>query len=223
MNEDDPPRKKPLEWLKKSRPEPAGDLAEERGRRAANDKSSLSPSSNASRGRFSRLVPKLLRRANNRSAQSARQSPNLDSTTATFNAQDLLRSQTSQDPSSPIASTSEPNFDQSSNADVAKAHHQVESPPDMKCVMEKLVHAQTGVTGISPIQEIVQNIASVSDNLQAVPDMINTFSKILGPLKTFNSVANGLADVCVSISFSYATRQCHGYPGYIVKIKLNHS
>ncbi|KAG2121461.1 hypothetical protein DEU56DRAFT_760704 [Suillus clintonianus] len=85
---DDPPQKKPLGWLKKSHPEPAGDLGREtRGQ----------PIINASHGPFSRLVPKLLSRANNHSAQSARQSPNLELTTATFNAQDLLCSQTSQE------------------------------------------------------------------------------------------------------------------------------
>ncbi|KAG2125482.1 hypothetical protein DEU56DRAFT_759219 [Suillus clintonianus] len=119
MNEDNPPRKKRLGWPKTSRPEP--DLAQDTGRRAANDPSSLSPSSNASRGRFSGLVPKLFGKANNRSARSAQRSPNLEPTAATSNAQDPLHPQTCQDPSSLIASTPEPNFDQSSKADVAKS------------------------------------------------------------------------------------------------------
>ncbi|KAG1725688.1 uncharacterized protein EDB91DRAFT_1167458 [Suillus paluster] len=42
---------------------------------------------------------------------------------------------------------------------------------------------------------MVQNIASASNNLQSVPDTMDTFSAILRPLKAFNSIANGLADL----------------------------
>lgn len=50
---------------------------------------------------------------------------------------------------------------------------------------------------------MAENTASASDNLQTVIDTIDTFSAILGPLKVFNSAANGLADVRTSISISY--------------------
>ncbi|KAG2136391.1 hypothetical protein DEU56DRAFT_901596 [Suillus clintonianus] len=195
MTDDNPPRKKRWGWLKPSRSDPS---LEERGRRAASDPSALLPSSNAPRGQFSGLIPKLFGEAKSHSVRSARQSPNLEPTAATSSSQDPLRPQTSQDPSSLIASTPEPNFDQSFNADISKS----ESPPDIKLVTETLAHTQTSVTGISPIQGIIQNFASVSDNLQSVPDTIDTFSKILGPLKAFNSVADKLADVRASSSFS---------------------
>jgi len=43
-------------------------------------------------------------------------------------------------------------------------------------------------------------IASAKDNLQSVPDAIDTVSAALKPLKMFNSIANELADVDTFVS-----------------------
>jgi hypothetical protein len=50
------------------------------------------------------------------------------------------------------------------------------------------------------VSGIVENVASAPDNLQSVPDTIDSFSKILKPLENFNSVATTLANVRASIS-----------------------
>jgi hypothetical protein len=50
------------------------------------------------------------------------------------------------------------------------------------------------------VSGMVENVTSASDNLQSVSNTIDTLSPILKPLKVFNSVAAGLADVWASIS-----------------------
>ncbi|KAG2125500.1 hypothetical protein DEU56DRAFT_759235 [Suillus clintonianus] len=205
MNEDNP-RKKRLGWLKKSHPEPASDLAEERGRRAPNDPSSLLPSSYGFHGRLSGLLNK----ATQPFARNARQSLNPETAAANSGTQDIPRfppSQITQDPSLLSAPTLEPNDKQSSNSGIAKA----ESPPDMNLVTETLAQAQTGVTSIGHAPTFVQNTSSAAGNLQSVFNVIDTFSTILGPLKVFNSIATGLADVHpyakVALSmFTYASK-----------------
>ncbi|KAG2117465.1 hypothetical protein DEU56DRAFT_905097, partial [Suillus clintonianus] len=182
MNADNPPRKKYFRWRqKKSRSEP--DFAEESIRRAANDPSSLSPSSNGFR--------KLLNKVTKRFARSARQSPNPETTAASSSAQAIPPIQTTKDPVLHTAPTLESNPDLSSNSGIVKA----ELLPDMELVTETLAHAQTGVAGIGYASTFVQNTSSAADKLQPLPNVIDTFSAILGPLKVFNSVATRLADV----------------------------
>ena len=63
--------------------------------------------------------------------------------------------------------------------------------------------ASRGLTGTSTVPGAAQNIASTTSTLQSAPDAMDTFSKMLGPLKVFNSIASGIADVLVFISTSY--------------------
>ncbi|KAG2340093.1 WD40 repeat-like protein [Suillus weaverae] len=187
MNEDNPPRKK--RWdssLKQSRSDPH--LAEER--RAISDPSSLPPSRNGSRRGLSRLVHKLFGKVTNRVARSARQSPNPEPTATSSSEQDPLHPQTSQDLSPPTTTTLEQNLRQSSNLHVPKSEQ-----PDPKLVKATLANAKAGLEGIRHVSGMVENAALASDNLQSVSDTIDMFSTILGPLKVFNSIATGLADV----------------------------
>jgi hypothetical protein len=55
--------------------------------------------------------------------------------------------------------------------------------------------AKAGFDGIEHVSGMVENVASAPDNLQSVSNIIDTLSPILKPLKVFNSVATGLADV----------------------------
>ncbi|KAG2128998.1 hypothetical protein DEU56DRAFT_915317 [Suillus clintonianus] len=99
--------------------------------------SSIPPSSNASRGRFSGA------------SLEARDGPPTP-TAASSSAQDIPPTRITQDPSLLIAPTPipEPNHYQSSNSgSIAKT----EAPPAIELVTETLAHAQTGVAGISPI------------------------------------------------------------------------
>ncbi|KAG0701504.1 hypothetical protein DFH29DRAFT_1069590 [Suillus ampliporus] len=174
----------------------------------ANDieSSSCPPSRNGSRTRLPGLVPKFIDKVTNRSARSAGQSPNPGPAAASSSAQDLLPAQTSQDPSPLTAPTPETTPDQASNSAISKA----DPPPDPELVKATLTDAKAGFEGITNVSGMVQNIVSASDNLQSVPDTMDTFSAILGPLKVFNDVANGLADVRASISiFSIHMQRWH--------------
>ncbi|KAG2128335.1 uncharacterized protein EDB93DRAFT_1109034 [Suillus bovinus] len=158
MSEDNPSRKKRLGLLRRSHSSPR--LAEERGRRAASDSSSLQPSRDESRGGLSRILPK--------SARSARQSANPEPTVAGSS-----NIKTTQHSSPLVASKLNP--DQSASSGIAEA----ELPPDTMLVAETLADAQTGVAGISSIGGIVQNTASAIGDLQSNSDTINQFSAIL--------------------------------------------
>ncbi|KAG2154589.1 hypothetical protein DEU56DRAFT_751281 [Suillus clintonianus] len=194
MNEDNPPSwKKRWGWLKSGRSD--AHLPEER---TASDSYSLLPSKNASRRRFSRVVPKFIGKVTNRSASSARQSPNPETTAASSCAPVLLHSQTSQVLSPLTTTTPELNSDQSSDLRIAKAEQ-----PDPKLVRTALANAKAEFEGVKHVSGTVDNATSASDNPQSIPDTIDAFPAILGPLKVFNSVANGLADVRASISISY--------------------
>ncbi|KAG0701512.1 hypothetical protein DFH29DRAFT_1080029 [Suillus ampliporus] len=136
------------------------------------------------------LFPKLRDKLANRSARSARQSPGLEPATASASAQDLLYTGTTQDASRSIAPTSEPNPDQFSSSGIANAEQ-----PDPKFVSQRIADATRGVAGIKNDPAMVENTASAINNLQSLPDTIDTFAAMLGPLKAFNSIANGLADL----------------------------
>ncbi|KAG2106707.1 uncharacterized protein F5147DRAFT_653680 [Suillus discolor] len=62
-------------------------------------------------------------------------------------------------------------------------------------VEEKLANAKAHLDGIKHVSGMVENTASASDNLQSASDMIDTFSQLLAPLRVFNSIVTGLADV----------------------------
>ncbi|KIK33501.1 hypothetical protein CY34DRAFT_701190, partial [Suillus luteus UH-Slu-Lm8-n1] len=107
------------------------------------------------------------------------------------------RAQTSQDlpPSTITSGTTEQNTDQSSYLRLAKVRSTIASEqPDLKFVKAMLADAKEDFEVIRHVSGIGGNTASASDNLQSVPDAIHMFSRILGPLKVFNTVANGLAD-----------------------------
>ncbi|KIK35043.1 hypothetical protein CY34DRAFT_17296 [Suillus luteus UH-Slu-Lm8-n1] len=78
----------------------------------------------------------------------------------------------------------------SSDLRIAKAEQ-----PDPNFVKAALAGAKSEFESVQHVSGMAENTASASDNLQTVIDTIDTFSAILGPLKVFNSAANGLADV----------------------------
>ncbi|KIK41433.1 hypothetical protein CY34DRAFT_13061 [Suillus luteus UH-Slu-Lm8-n1] len=191
MNEDHPPQKKRLGLLKRTRSNPH--LAEERRRKTVIDSSSLPPSRNRSRSGLSRLIPKCLSK---RFARSAEQSPNPGPPATSSSARDLLHSQTSQDLPLLTTTAPKPNPDQPLEPSAANSSPIMTSKqPDQKLVQATLAKAKAGVDGIGHVSGMVENATSTSDNLQSVADTIDTFSPILKPLKVFNSVATGLADV----------------------------
>jgi hypothetical protein len=61
--------------------------------------------------------------------------------------------------------------------------------------MKKLESAQEGLAEINRISGIVRNTASTAANADSIPDPIYTFSDFLKPLKAFNNIANGIAEV----------------------------
>ncbi|KAG2133747.1 hypothetical protein DEU56DRAFT_810483 [Suillus clintonianus] len=117
----------------------------------------------------------------------------------------LLHPQTSQVLSLLTTTNPEPKPDRSSDLLIAKFLHQAEQP-DPKFVKATLslplVNAKTEFEGVKHVSGMVENTASASDNIQSVLNTIDRFSAILGPLKVFNSVANGLADVQVQMLYN---------------------
>ncbi|KAG2028288.1 hypothetical protein BDR03DRAFT_1020012, partial [Suillus americanus] len=166
--------------------------AEERGRSAVSDPSSLPPSRNGSRRGLSTLIPDFLGK---RFARSARQSPNPQPTAASSSARDLPHPQTSQDLPPPTI-TPKPNHQQSSDVGVAITSSPITSEqPHPKLVKATLANAKADFDEIRNVSGMIQNAASASDNSQSISDTIDTFSPILKPLKVFNSVAAKLAEV----------------------------
>jgi hypothetical protein len=72
-------------------------------------------------------------------------------------------------------------------------------------VKEKIDMASQGLAGTSPVPGAAQDIASAINDSQSAPDAMDTFSNMLAPLKVFNSIASGIADVLVFVSTSYMT------------------
>ncbi|KAG1741914.1 uncharacterized protein EDB91DRAFT_1336257, partial [Suillus paluster] len=201
-----PPRKKPFGWSPiRSRSNP--DFPVEIGASEI-ETSSFPPSRDESPRKPPGLFRKLWGKATKRSAQSARQSSNPEPAVASSSAPDLLPAQTTQDPSPLTAPTPTPgpNADQPSNSGILKVEQ-----PDPKFVNERIADATKGVAGMKNVPVMAQNTASQTNNLQSIPDTIDTFSAILKPLKAFNSIANVLADahpyakVALSI-FTYASQ-----------------
>ncbi|OAX32570.1 hypothetical protein K503DRAFT_870078, partial [Rhizopogon vinicolor AM-OR11-026] len=65
---------------------------------------------------------------------------------------------------------------------------------DEQLMRKRIDEVTQSLAGISHLSG-THKIASAKDNLQSVPDAINTASAALEPLKVFNSIANGLADI----------------------------
>ncbi|KAG2117586.1 hypothetical protein DEU56DRAFT_905092 [Suillus clintonianus] len=196
MTHEDNIRRKKLWRLKKSRSDPH--LAEERAREPVNSSSPLPPSRNEIRGRSPGRFRKFFAKVPNPFQRSARQSPNPQTTAATSSTQHIPPTQITQDPSPHITPTPEPNIELSPNPRTAEAEHL-----EPKFVNERITSAAKGLTGIGLVPPIIQNASSAPDNLQSVSDTIYKSSALLEPLKAFNSIANGIADVWAYIFVSY--------------------
>ncbi|KAG2150674.1 uncharacterized protein EDB93DRAFT_328678 [Suillus bovinus] len=115
---------------------------------------------------------------------------------ASSSARDLLHTQTNQDLPPLTTVTPEPNPDQSSDVGVANINLTITcEQPDPKVVKAKLANAKADLDGIRHVSGMAENAASTSDNLQSVSDTIDIFAPMLAPLKKFNSIATGLAEV----------------------------
>ena len=65
--------------------------------------------------------------------------------------------------------------------------------------MERLGSAQQGLAEMSRISGIAQDTASATANADSVLNPIDTFSNCLKPLKAFNSIITGIAEVCITM------------------------
>jgi len=72
-------------------------------------------------------------------------------------------------------------------------------PADPELVMERLESAQQGLAEMSRISGIAQDTTSATANADSVLNPIDTFSNCLKPLKAFNSIVTGIAEVNISI------------------------
>ncbi|KAG1727938.1 uncharacterized protein EDB91DRAFT_1086244 [Suillus paluster] len=150
--------------------------------------SSLPPSQHESRKGLP--VPKFLRKViKRRPASSAQKSPHPEPAAVGSSVQPVPPSQTTQDPSPPIAPAPEAAPDQASNLAIPKP----EPPSDLKPVETALADAEAGFKDIARGSKSVQDAASVPNNLPSDPNTIDSLSAILGPLKAFNSIATELA------------------------------
>ncbi|KAG1727940.1 uncharacterized protein EDB91DRAFT_1086247 [Suillus paluster] len=148
--------------------------------------SSLPPSQDESRRGPPGPVCKFFRKViKGHPASSTQKLPHPEPAAAGSSIQPVPPSQTTQDSSLIV-----PAPNQASDSRAADLKHL--DPTSMK---EILTDAARGLGGMNNISGTTQNIASTSNILQTVPGAIDTLSGILGPLKTFNSIANGLADV----------------------------
>ena len=60
---------------------------------------------------------------------------------------------------------------------------------------KSLENAHKGLSGTSHVPDLLRNTASITADADSVLDPIDTFSNFLTPLKVFNSMANGIAEV----------------------------
>ena len=65
--------------------------------------------------------------------------------------------------------------------------------------MQRLESTQQGLAKIKLISGIAQDTASATPNADSVLKPIDTFSNCLTPLKVFNSIVAGIAEVYISI------------------------
>ncbi|KAJ8587653.1 hypothetical protein M405DRAFT_934610, partial [Rhizopogon salebrosus TDB-379] len=110
-----------------------------------------------------------------------------------------------QHPLPPTILVSEPNLGQDTNSGDAEVE-----VPDQQLVREKIDMASQGLAGTSPVPGAAQDIASAINDSQSAPDAMDTFSNMLTPLKVFNSIASGIADIhpyakAVMSIFTYAS------------------
>jgi len=78
-------------------------------------------------------------------------------------------------------------------------YHQAEIPDPNK----RIADAQETVTCMNDFSRAVPNTASATDNVQSGLDTIDKFSSIIEPLKVFNSITKGIANVLALISALY--------------------
>jgi len=75
--------------------------------------------------------------------------------------------------------------------------------------MRRLESAQQGLAEINRISGIAQHTASATANADSVLNPIDTFSNCLEPLKAFNSIVTGIAEVYITILiYPYLTFVC---------------
>jgi len=65
--------------------------------------------------------------------------------------------------------------------------------------MERLESAQQGLAEMSRISGIAQDTTSATANADSVLNPIDIFSNCLKPLKAFNSIVTGIAEVYINI------------------------
>jgi len=66
-------------------------------------------------------------------------------------------------------------------------------------LQKKIDDTNKVIAEIKDLSGAVRNTPSATDKLQSVLDTVDTISPIIGPLKTFNFIANGIADVLALI------------------------
>lgn len=67
----------------------------------------------------------------------------------------------------------------------------------------RIANAYEATAGMNSFTGIVQNTASATDGIQSGLDTIGNFSSIIEPLKVFNSIVNGIANVLALIFTLY--------------------
>ncbi|KAJ8592438.1 hypothetical protein M405DRAFT_787500, partial [Rhizopogon salebrosus TDB-379] len=124
------------------------------------------------------------------STASAGRSSNTAAISPSSSFRDPTINDPSQHPPPPVILVSEPDLGQDTNSGDAKVE-----VPDQQLVREKIDVASQGLAGTSTVPGAAQNIASTTNTLQSAPDAMDTFSKMLVPLKVFNSIASGIAEI----------------------------
>ncbi|KAJ8587657.1 hypothetical protein M405DRAFT_934613, partial [Rhizopogon salebrosus TDB-379] len=191
MTDNNPPRKRyGMGFLKQSHSDHR--VSDESGSRAIieSEVSSLAPSQSGSRkGPFRKLLDKG-RNTLSSSTRSAGRSSNTTAMNSSSSLPDPTINEPIQHHPPPTILVSEPNLGQDTNSGDAEVE-----VPDQQLVKEKIDVASQGLAGTSPVPGAAQNIASATNDLQSAPDAMDTFSKMLAPLKVFNSIASGIADI----------------------------
>ncbi|KAJ8592441.1 hypothetical protein M405DRAFT_50554 [Rhizopogon salebrosus TDB-379] len=191
MTDHNPPRKRSgLGLLRRGRDHRVSDEA---GSTTATDSEvpSLAPSQTRSGKGPLQLTRKLWNKVTKSpSTASAGRSSNTAAISPSPSFPDPTINDPSQHPPPPTILVSEPNLGQDTNSGDAKVE-----VPDQQLVKEKIDVASQGLAGTSTVPGVAQNIASTTNTLQSAPDAMDTFSKMLAPLKVFNSIASGIADI----------------------------
>ena len=76
-------------------------------------------------------------------------------------------------------------------ADIRNIRNQVKQSDPKKAIED----ASIAIASTKNFSGVVRNTPSATNKLQSVLDTVDTLSPIIAPLKTFNSLANGIAEV----------------------------